>query len=399
MSEEVKLCSDIIWENSLNHPENIKRMNMGLEPITNHPDIRDQISQDIAKNATKSSSLKGYSWSEDTLQTHKEFGDVVYALQYQQIKIPAGNYQLPKTYIDPNLLRCKYIDYLGKEVITADTFTEDDLMTCIVPLDYSEGFPTVDGLPFWERLDGETIDDYKLFKTYREMKYNTVQEKRSLVKTSEVTGVPVKVLKVIQRTQHWLDRVTAYDIYKDNELEMEKQIQRRKLQEGHVSKATELLEMAFTQLMNHPEALDSKEAINLFEKCVHISRVSVGLYKDKPGETVPQKKMSDNAENNKPVINMWNYNGPGHQELSETTATVNDAPVSAIDEAMRNQDNSQLGSILKTLNESGAFATEAGIIDPNAEEWQKKDDIQTLYPEMNGYKENKTGKVIDLNEA
>jgi hypothetical protein len=92
-------------------------------------------------------------WSTTTLAAMKDLAQQVQELQNDipQSNVSADQDSWPLAYIDPTLV------------------ATGDIMGATIPLTYLEGYPTVDGVPFWERLENESSEYYKVFKEYRDM--------------------------------------------------------------------------------------------------------------------------------------------------------------------------------------------------------------------------------------
>jgi hypothetical protein len=221
-----------------------------------------------------------------------------------------------------------------------------------VPIEMDEGFPTVGGIPLWERLDGEPLPYYKLFKEYRELK--DIQGTRSVAKVAEQSGMSGRQITILSHIYHWAIRVKAYDQYKAYLREVAKQKEIEKLENKHAKLSGELLEQAATYLMEHPEQMSPKTAIELIDWAVRTGRLSVGLNPDKPGSgsssgggtvhatniTIANQQTSNSADN----INQLN------------TSSLSDVEIKTQEQS---KDVTHMQSILHVLKESGAFAAAA----------------------------------------
>jgi hypothetical protein len=223
-----------------------------------------------------------------------------------------------------------------------------------VPIEMDEGFPTVGGIPFWERLDGEPLPYYKLFKEYRELK--DVQGTRSVAKMAEQSGMSGRQITTLAHIYHWALRVKAYDQHKAYLRQVARQNEIEKLENKHAKLSGELLDQAAAYLMEHPEQMSPKTAIELIDWAVKTGRLSVGLNPDKPGSgsgnsggtvhatniTIANQQTSNNADN----INQLNA-GNGNMSAVEMQTQE------------KSKDVTHLQSILHVLKESGAFAAAA----------------------------------------
>jgi len=261
-------------------------------------------------------------WDTNKTAIQMKLGEMV---QFFQSIVPmSGN--SPEAYIDPAPL----MPYL------LDTKTYDDIPPSAieqakVKIDTYEGMPTVDGIPIWERLEGEPIPYYKMFKQYRDMKYSGVivstipqvtceastqatdnsanqlgssEAKgiaaegalvntkviftRSIAKLSEQSQMSGKQLNILSRIYHWQLRVKAYDVYKVIEKEQIKQRNIEVLESKHAKISNELLEEAAEYLKKHSEQLSPKVAIDLITLAIKAGRIANGLYGDKPGAPIAE---------------------------------------------------------------------------------------------------------------
>lgn len=206
-------------------------------------------------------------WTPEKEMFYKRLGNYI---QYFQSDLPLSAEGLPMKYIDPTIM-AQHMALISDP----DELTDTELLESIVDIDFSEGFPTVDGTPFWERLDGELVEFYKLFKAYRDMKDSTGT--RAIAQLSDLCGIPGKVLSSISKTYLWPLRCKAYDIFSYQVKEMRRQKAIEDLEVNHSSIANQLLEQSMTYLENHPEQLTPKVAIQMVQLGLKTGRTALGL--------------------------------------------------------------------------------------------------------------------------
>jgi hypothetical protein len=220
---------------------------------------------------------------------------------------------------------------------TLATFSvADDPLDAAIPINYLEGFPTIDGVPIWERLENESIDDYNLFKQYRDMPYNPLSGTRSIAKLAELTKVHPKALMALSKLRHWRVRCMAYDKFTEAERELRRRKEIEKLENKHAKAAEKLFDRALQFLEQNPEEINGKTVIELLELAVRLHRTSLGLPPDGP------PKQGDCHGGTTAVFNILQQNTPSDQGTL-TTGTGQKAG------------ESRLFEILRILNQAGAL--------------------------------------------
>lgn len=205
-----------------------------------------------------------------------------------------------------------------------------------IPLSYVEGFATTpDGVPFWERLDGEPLDYYKLFKAYRDMlylkmdngdpakqqafeKYHEIDHERSfrslrsLYAIANRSGINKQVMKTIHQLYHWPSRVKAYDIYRQQVLEATREFELQRMQSAHSKAARAIFETCMEFIDNHHDELNPKTALEWFQTAVELERLALGMPKDKPAtdenSSMPSTliQINQNSQNSVGTVNQQN---------------------------------------------------------------------------------------------
>jgi hypothetical protein len=213
-------------------------------------------------------------------------------IQFLQNMLDVNRDGIPLAYIDPTVI-AQYAPYYNDP----EDIPEDKQKEAIVKIEFEDGIPIANGIPLWERLDGEPIAYYKLFKQYRDMKYceisaggdNQVTEKRTIVGTrsmarlAEDNNLPGRPLSILARIYHWMLRVKLFDRQKEREIALKRQRQAEELESKHAKYSNEILEQAINYLKDHKAKLDPKVAVQMVELGMKYGRISVGLLGDKPG--------------------------------------------------------------------------------------------------------------------
>lgn len=288
-------------------------------------------------------------WDPSKASLQVKLGELV---QYFQVGIPTNADGVPKVYIDPTQIMPHLLD-----VDSPDDLSDEIVEMSKVPIDFEDGFPTVEGIPFWERLEGEPVPYYKLFKEYRDMKYVGEQNKsgaltRSVAKLSESSQIAGKHLNALSRIYHWQTRVKAFDKYKELERQLAKEREITMLESKHAKISNELLEQAVDYLVKHPEQLSPKTAIELVNLSMRAGRLAVGLNPDKPGSTSGNSGGGTHVS----IVNQNANTGEGGSSIQGSF------DLSEVEKkTQENSENpSHLQSILHVLNQSGAFKSAAG---------------------------------------
>lgn len=280
-------------------------------------------------------------WDKHKVAAQAKLGELV---QYFQMNLPTGNNGIPQAYIDPTV-----ISPIALSVESPDDVPNDVLAQAQVPIEFDEGFPTVCGVPLWERLDGEPIPYYNMFKQYREMRY--IEGVRSIARLMDVSQMPGRALNALSRVYHWQIRVKCYDKYKEQLRLAAKEREIEKLENKHAKISAALLDQAVAYLEHHPDELTPKTAIELLQLAMRAGRLSVGLSPDKP--TGGEGGGNGNGARY-PSINITN------QQTNQTADTLQQIDVNPLSAAQRQvgedaKDFDKLQSVLQVLTHSGAL--------------------------------------------
>lgn len=179
-------------------------------------------------------------------------------------------------YVDPQVVASTGLLSSEEEIQSLQNIPRE----AVVSISYHEGYATVAGLPFWERLDGELIELYNMFKLYRDMKYTTGT--RNLQSVAEQFGMPLPYIYSVSRMYHWVDRVKAYDKFKELEREARRQQEVINMESRHTTTARELFNICVEFIKNNKAQLTPKSARDWFETAVRLERLSLGLEPGKP---------------------------------------------------------------------------------------------------------------------
>jgi len=208
-------------------------------------------------------------------------GDRVASLQKS---LPLNNDGLPLSYVDPQVL----INFgLSKENISTDVINK-----AMIRLDYLEGYPVVNNLPFWEKLDGELLHFYKLFKCYRDLREE--EGTRSYNRVSELSSHDVKIIRSLSYSYHWPSRAKAYDFYRERQLAIIRQNNIKKMEDTHFETASHIFDEikgiisdVIEKMKKNPKDTGEYQSQlrSWFRLAISLQRLSLGLKTDAPSES------------------------------------------------------------------------------------------------------------------
>ena len=260
------------------------------------------------------------------LKLLKDLGEFVSNLQ-KNISTTPNN--LPTAYIDPQVI-------LEEMVANADEkdnmiFSNETIAIATTQIDFLDGLPVINGLPFWERLDCEPLEYYRLFKTYRDMKLT--DPTRSFEKLNKDTNTETSYLYALSKIYHWSQRVKAFDLYQLTLIEKARTRQVEVMEGKHKKAAERIFEICTTYLEVMEEtgllaAVSPKEMQGWAELAIKLERLSLGLSPDKP-------ITNEDTEKIKNVINFTNIETQQNQQ-NMNQLNVNN-PIKGLSDTERNK--------------------------------------------------------------
>jgi hypothetical protein len=213
------------------------------------------------------------------LSVLKRLGGIISGLQ-KGIQLTLNN--LPLAYIDPQTI----LEEIASDPANSNV-TDETIALSTTPIDYLDGVPIVNGLPFWEKLDGEPLDYYRLFKTYRD--YPIKDQNRSFEKLEIDTNTPTSYLYALSKIYHWRPRTASFDQYQLILIEKERTRQIKIMSNNHIEAADKIFKIGMDYLEGIKDAgtissFSPKEILGWQELAVKLKRLSLGLPADKPQE-------------------------------------------------------------------------------------------------------------------
>lgn len=252
---------------------------------------------------------------------------------------------LPTRIVDPSVVAS-----LWPTVTKLDDFSDQLLEEASVAVETIDGYSCVNGNPIWERLGGERVDFYNVFKLYRDSRYRLLKDgtyiivNRSLAGLAREINLPASLLSYMSKIHCWSTRIKCYDLYMEHVIQRQKAIEVAQLQSDHQDISKRLYVKASDYLTKNFDALQPKEVIDILELAFKYSRISAGLLGDKPGDKTGSQTNYSFVTTNNNAEQMVQVNQPS---LSPA--------MTQLQENMKQEDN--LLSIIHVLQASGAMKT------------------------------------------
>lgn len=275
---------------------------------------------------------------------------------------------------------------LATEILNYETIADiDDYMLSKMrkPVEIIDSIACIDGLPIWERLEGEQADYYLLFKLYRDMKYTLTDDgdyfalNRSLAKLSRETDINGALINQLAKIYHWTARCNYFDNYIERQAYKKQCAKQQLLQADHFHIGTALAKKAFDFLNSTTKGLTPKEAIAMLDLGLQYSRLSLGLQPNKPD--------APEAANNKPTFAIYNSttNNTADNILNVNAGEMSssDANKSAVERQLQSdiKQEDNLLTILHVLQKSGAMGI---AINTNIEQQKDADYDEVILDEV-----------------
>lgn len=211
----------------------------------------------------------------------------------------------------------------------------------IMPVVYVEEIPTIYGCPIWEKLEGEDVAAYELFKKYRDMEFEK-HTRRSIFNLAADSGLNMKELELLRQNYHWSIRAHAFDIFKQQERELIVQLRQQEIEGRHATQARQLFDKATQYLLKHEDMLSPKVAIQMLETAAKLERLASGM-----GDG---RRSSIGTE--APAINITN--NLGDTAIADSTKSIVTPNV--------DQNRERLMQVLNIMNSIGALKDNEDIV-------------------------------------
>ncbi|MEE9528434.1 MAG: hypothetical protein V3V88_00075 [Dehalococcoidia bacterium] len=175
-----------------------------------------------------------------------------------------------------------------------------DVKAAYVPLNYSEGFPAIDGTPFWVCLPFEPPEAYQCFDMYlKQGKHGA----RQIYVMQEDEAFPGNItqanLQEFFHTYYWGARAKAYDMFYIAHRRKERERRALDTENSHYLMATRLMDIADTYLTDQGdelmEMLTPSGFMDLIKTATQLQRISAGLPANGPTNAAKGATHSNSA--------------------------------------------------------------------------------------------------------
>lgn len=240
----------------------------------------------------------------------------------------------------------------------AADFSEEMLQDASFSIQYLDSTPMVQGVPVWDRLPGERMDFFQLFKLYRDSRYCLLDNgdylfvNRTMAGLARQLHIPGLTLTYISNLYSWKTRCKLYDEYM--ELENQKRMTQRVslVQSEQMKIADKLCTKAMSYLDQNFKNLAPKDVLNALEIGLKISRINAGLLPDKPG--------TNSAGSKGPQLAIYNTNTTNNADQMVNVQNIGEDPSgkSAVEKQLQRdlKSNDSLLSVMHVLQASGALS-------------------------------------------
>ncbi len=177
--------------------------------------------------------------------------------------------------------------YLVPQTVNPLAQYEKDVKVAYAPLDYAEGYPTLNGLPFWYQMPFEPADAFFCFQIYLRQGNKGARQVFMILEDAEMQKLPAEARPTPQEleetfhTYYWGQRAKAHDMF--YAAHRRKELERRALDlnDAHYARASKLLGVFDEYLeVQGPELVETmtpKAAMEMFKTAVQVQRMATGL--------------------------------------------------------------------------------------------------------------------------
>lgn len=191
--------------------------------------------------------------------------------------LPMNEYNLPKFIYRPDLLDYTLFQSaleITDEQLARERFLamQDMLASATIELRYHEGYPSFEnGRPFWDQFDCESLEEYELFKSYREQ-----PGARQLGLVGPLSGLDMTELFHLH---YWGLRCLAHDSFAIAHFQRLREQRVLSTENTHFLKTEELLQTLLKKAneIEWDAVKDPKAFVDIFDKLVKLQRLSLGL--------------------------------------------------------------------------------------------------------------------------
>jgi len=166
-----------------------------------------------------------------------------------------------------------------------------DLVAAYVNLDYAEGYPTIEGTPFWHQFAFEPSEAFLMFECYLHLAQAGARQLIGVLHSPMLMELPyrptVKQLEELFHIYNWAQRTRAYDMFFAAHRRKERERRSFETEDVHYAMSARLLAVCDAYLTANTEELaetmSPKAFIEFLKTAAQLQRISVGLNPNSPG--------------------------------------------------------------------------------------------------------------------
>ncbi len=187
------------------------------------------------------------------------------------LQLPLNSYGLPEGIFSPKILND--LDWEPSEDL------EMPPREAWIPLDYSEGYPTIgaSAIPFWELLEGESSTYHDYFRTYIDLVGVRSTYTMSALPSVHAKGGNTTLLAALKCVFYWEFRAKSFDLYVYAARTRNRIVAARTAEDEHLKLSRELSTKATELIQRRIENFSEKGIIDLLKLGINLERISVGL--------------------------------------------------------------------------------------------------------------------------
>lgn len=248
------------------------------------------------------------------------------------------NNSIPSHLVNPAIFF--YQENLTKlDRILPEKLAEDTPEQLLMGIQFTDNMLSYNGMPIFERIEGESLPYFELFKRYRNT--SAFDGGRSLFKTAKTSEFTVYELRFIFKIFHWEIRAAAYDDYKNRLDEMFISQTANQLLKDQVKTADKLAKIG----MDNIERVQGEVPPDVAMKLVTFA----SEMKDKNIQ-----RFSDIAKRNQEQQNNMRASG-SHIHINTSVAGPNAQSNTLITDKKSEDNMERLATILNTLDTIGGI--------------------------------------------
>lgn len=299
LASQMRSLTTRIQVNHLGLPDGIYRPDF-LPALPSPPEVlaQTQLQLGVDANTTESdlndlplfSDITARTSHDVTLVQGDMFMDAEDGLDYC-VAIESGGLEEPET-VAPSVTQALTVINEAEELYQRQLAQYDkDLKAAYVMLDYSEGYPTLDGMPFWFQFPFEPSDAYALFEAYLSQYKTGARQLHQVLDAPLLNTLKVKPtisqLEELFHTYNWSLRAKAADMFFAAHRRKERERRAMDTEDAHYAVAARLMSLCDTYLAENGEELietmTPKAFIEFLKTATTLQRISVGLNANGPG--------------------------------------------------------------------------------------------------------------------